>query len=395
MKNIGIFGASMLEWGGGVDLLKNIINALSFGEEYKLFLLIPVPGDDLKSKAKIFIKEKVLHKNAFHGIDPSIVEQFKKEYPYVTFAEFVNSNEGLLKKLRENRISILFPCAYSLGRSFPVPWVAYLPDFQHKYLPEFFTKEEIETRDNTFRKRIADSNAFIVTSETAKKDIETFFPECDKKVYVIPFSPSPREAWLAEEKNVLEKFGLLETCRFFLISNQFWIHKDHPCAFKALAKLHENPDFSDVHILCTGEVKDYRNPNYRQELDDLNAGLGVKDYVHFLGYISKEDQMELMKKAAAVVQPTLYEGSPGGGEIEDAVAIGQRSIVSDIPVNREIREDTVTFFEAGSAGSLKEKMEETLRSEYRRPDNDTLRKNGLRRQKHYFEVLKTMIDEMG
>ena len=385
----------MLEWGGGIDLLKNIINALHKGkDEYHLFLLVPVPGKDIKSKIKKFIKKSVLHKSSFHGIDNSIISAFQKEYPFVDIVFFPNSINKLGQKLEENNISLLFPCAYSLGYDFPVPWIAYLPDFQHKYLPEFFTKEECDQRDRTFQKRINDSPAFIVTSETAKDDIHKYFPDCKKNIYVIPFSPSPRDTWLEEHENVLPKFGLSENTRYFLISNQFWIHKDHPCAFKALSLLHQDEPYKDVHILCTGEVKDYRNPNYREELDSLNESLGVKNYVHFLGYISKEDQMELMKNCVAVVQPTLYEGSPGGGEIEDAVAIGQQSIVSDIPVNKEIQDVSVIFFEAGNETSLCEVMKQSISRNWKRPDNETLIARGKDRQKDYFEVLKTMIEEM-
>ena len=158
--------------------------------------------------------------------------------------------------------------------------------------------------------------------------------------------------------------------------------------------LHQDEIYNDVHIICTGEVKDYRNPNYREELDNLNESLGVKDSIHFLGYISKEDQMELMKNCIAVVQPTLYEGSPGGGEIEDAVAIGQQSIVSDIPVNKEIKDDSVIFFEAGNEQSLCEAMKRSIARNWKRPDNETLIARGKERQKGYFEVLQTMIEEM-
>lgn len=393
-QKIGIFGASMLEWGGGVDLLKNIVNALHYDpDSYELFLFVPVPGNDLKSKLKR-TAQRILGRNVFKGIDEKVVSNVKEEYPFLQVTPFVNSTEGLVQKVKETGIELLFPCAYSMSNSFPIPWVSYLPDFQHKYLPDFFSKEEIEHRDATFKKRINDGNALIVTSETAKEDIHKYFPECTKDIYVIPFSPAPRQFWLDTEGSVLEKYSFPAGMKYFLISNQFWIHKDHPCAFKALAKLHKTPGFEDVHIICTGATEDYRNPNYLNELNALNKELGIDGYVHFLGYIPKIDQILLMKESIAVIQPTLYEGSPGGGEIEDAVSLGVRSIVSDIPVNLEMQEDTVTFFQSGSADDLAEKMKTILTTDYTRLSKPELVDMGKQRQKHYYEILCAMIDAL-
>ena len=393
-KKIGIFGASMLEWGGGVDLLKNIVNALHYDPNtYELFLFVPVPGDDLKSKLKRMV-QRILGRNVFNGIDEKVVFNVKEEYSFLQVIYFTNSSEGLIQKVKESGIELLFPCAYSMSGNFPIPWVSYLPDFQHKYLPDFFSKEEIEHRDVTIGKRINDGDALIVTSETAKEDIHKYYPECTKDIYVIPFSPAPRQFWLDSEGSVLEKYGFPTGMKYFLISNQFWIHKDHPCALRALANLHETTEYKDIHIICTGATEDYRNPNYLNELNDLNTELGISEYVHFLGYIPKIDQILLMKESVAVIQPTLYEGSPGGGEIEDAVSLGKRSIVSDIPVNLEIREDTVTFFHCGSVNDLTEKMITILSAEYCEPSKEVLVTLGKQRQKHYYDVLRVMIDTL-
>ena len=393
-KQIGIFGASMLEWGGGIDLLKNIINALHYDpDSYELFLFVPVPGNDLKSKLKR-TAQRMLGRNVFHGIDENVVSNMKEEYPFLQVTYFANSPEGLAQKVEETGIELLFPCAYSMKETFPVSWVSYLPDFQHKYLPDFFSKEEIEHRDVTIGRRVNDGDALIVTSETAREDIHKYYPECTKEIYAIPFSPAPRESWLNTKGSVLEKYGFPAGMKYFLISNQFWIHKDHPCAFKALAELHAIPGYEDIHIICTGATEDYRNPNYLNELNALNESLGVKENVHFLGYIPKIDQILLMKESIAVIQPTLYEGSPGGGEIEDAVSLGKRSIVSDIPVNLEIHEEIVTFFRSGSAQELKDAMKTVIDTPYETPSDETLIIRGKERQKYYYEVLKQMIESL-
>jgi glycosyltransferase involved in cell wall biosynthesis len=60
------------------------------------------------------------------------------------------------------------------------------------------------------------------------------------------------------------------------------------------------------------------------------------------------------------VQPTRFEGAPGGGAVYDAAAIGQRCVVSDIPVNRELSLPGLRTFAAGDADALATAMSEVI-----------------------------------
>jgi hypothetical protein len=57
-----------------------------------------------------------------------------------------------------------------------------------------------------------------------------------------------------------------------------------------------------------------------------------------------------------VVQPTLFEGGPGGGALYDGVSTATPVILSDIDVNREADLGVIEFFRAGSAEDLAQKM---------------------------------------
>ena len=56
-----------------------------------------------------------------------------------------------------------------------------------------------------------------------------------------------------------------------------------------------------------------------------------------------------MKNSLAIIQPTLFEGSPGGGVLEDAISIGVPAIISDIKVNLEAKKEVNIFFKNYSA----------------------------------------------
>ncbi len=63
-----------------------------------------------------------------------------------------------------------------------------------------------------------------------------------------------------------------------------------------------------------------------------------------------------MRGSVALIQPTMFEGGPGGGAVYDAVAMGVPCVVSDIPVNLEIDEPDVHFFNSRDSASLRQVM---------------------------------------
>jgi len=267
-------------------------------------------------------------------------------------------------------------------------------DYQHKHLPHLFAEEERQRRDKVFAGMLAEAAVVIVNSRDTQSDIETFNPDRASAVVALPFTPIPDPAWFdADGEEVARKYELPK--RYFLISNQFWRHKSHLTAFEALAILRQDAGLRDVKIICTGETRDTRHPTYFSELQKEIAALDIADAVNILGHIPKQDQMQIMKNAVAVIQPTLFEGGPGGGAVYDAVALGVRAIVSDIAVNREIEDAKVTFFTAGSSADLAEKMAMLLSKPPPRLDPESLLASAGRRTEKLGERLLEAIELAG
>lgn len=393
-KKIGLMGASLLEWGGGLDFLKNMIYALSYDPNaYEFYLFIPTPGNSFKSVLKRTIKQYVLRKEPFTGLSEERIQSVLQEFPNIHPVYFENSSDDLKKAVLESGISLLFPCCYSLGSHFPIPWIGHIPDFQHLHYPEYFSKEEINNRNQLDETLLKESKSMLMLSESAVKDSKQFFRDYQNDFFIVPFSPVPRKEWLEEpDSNTLERYGFPGNLRYFMISNQFWVHKNHICAFKALSILHKNPEYQDVHLICTGSKTDWRNEDYMNRISTEIDSLGLNEYIHLLGYIPKKDQINLMRKSIAVIQPTRFEGSPGGLEIYDAVAIGQQSIVSDIEVNRELNEDSVLYFKSDSEKDLAEQMENSINRNWIVLNDDELMERGKLRQERYFNLLHEMIE---
>lgn len=370
---IALLGNSFISWGGGVDFLRNVANALLSQKQetnMELFLLIPEKNKLVEKIKNVLRPWRDMGEDVLNGRNPKykkvvsldkslILNSFKNIEGDMEIIVYRDSPGGLISCLEKIGANVVIPSATSLGRDFPIPWVGYIFDFQHKYYPNFFTKEVCHQRDVAFNTMLTDATAIIVNAQTVKDDIIRFFPETNCEVFNLPFAPTPISYWFDIPKEDLSlKYALPE--KYFIMCNQFWVHKSHITAFEAL-KYFRDQTGMDVSIVCTGNTFDIRFPNYFCELQKKITELGIEKEVMFLGFIPKADQIQIMRKSLAVLQPTLFEGGPGGGAVYDAVAMGVPAVVSDIPVNKEIiNEDAVAFFKTGSSIDMTDQMRRVI-----------------------------------
>jgi len=347
--------------------------------------LADLRGNVRRSAHQLLREGNFVYPSKRPAFDSSVQDYFNNVDGPLELIEY-NQATGLNAALKRIDVDVVMPAVSTLGPSFPFPWVGYIYDFQHKYFPHFFTPEECLNRDINFAAMLRDAKAIIVNAKSVKEDIDHFFPYNKCKVFNLPFCAAPIPNWLEDSKVDLAKYNLPP--RYFVISNQFWIHKSHTTAFNALAILTDEECGKDINIVCTGKMEDHRFPDYIRDLQDKIIAFGVKEKVHFLGHIPKIDQIAIMKRSLAVLQPTLFEGGPGGGSVCDAVSIGVPVILSNIPVNKEIEnEGNLLYFERGSTIDLVEKMREFLKIYPRPPSKTELLARGEQRKRLLGECL--------
>uniref|UniRef100_C6E0L3 Glycosyl transferase group 1 n=1 Tax=Geobacter sp. (strain M21) TaxID=443144 RepID=C6E0L3_GEOSM len=368
---IALLGNSFIGWGGGIDFLRFCANALALickGNNTRIVILLPDPENcTLIIKTRAFLsackqiaiaileRRKPISRRHKPFFKKQLTDSFQNIEGNVEIL-FYPQGKNIASVVVSIQADVVIPCAFSLGSSFPVPWVGYLYDFQHKYFPDYFSDKEINTRDALFSQMLGEASAVIVNAADVKKDIQKFYPQTKCKVFDLPFSATPIESWFEPaSEDLSQKYDLPRI--YFVMCNQFWIHKDHATAFKALAIYMEATGQQDVHIVCTGSTVDFRHPDYFSNLKNYVNTLGLTDRVHFLGHIPKKDQIDIMCGSIAVLQPTLFEGGPGGFAVFDAISLAIPVILSDIPVNREIEGyNGLLFFKAGDADDMAAKM---------------------------------------
>ena len=383
--------AKNFNWAGGMDFIRNLANGLlsiSKENEITVFLLLPV---DYKIDSFQAIA---------HAMGASVYGSYKRKRPYLALSKkaYINSAQDFLKNITSQELVIetynaselgLCRCIKRLGidvilpvngvitRDLGIPWIGYAYDFQHRYLHTLFSPSECFARDMDYAERLRYSKYLFVNSQDVKNDIAKFYPWHDmNRVITLPFAPVALSDWFEHRPDILAKYNLPE--KYFLISNQLWLHKDHPTAIHAFHKLAKCD--SDVHLLMTGEAADYRREGYLNELHQLISTYKINNRVRFLGLLPKRDQVEIMKDAIAVLQPTLFEGGPGGGSSYDAISLGVPLILSDIPVNREVLGDNIFFFHARNPESLFDQMLRLMGAQFTRPSKVILKLKSLNNQ---------------
>jgi glycosyltransferase involved in cell wall biosynthesis len=193
----------------------------------------------------------------------------------------------------------------------------------------------------------------VVSSETVADSVRVHYPQAADKLRVLRFRTALQDAWFRPDPAaVARQYDLPE--RFFIVCNQFWQHKNHAAVFAALMALRTQGVCPT--IVCTGPLADYRRPDHadriRRTLDDFH----IADQVRLLALIPREDQIQLMRRSLAVIQPSRFEG--WSSVVEDARSLGKVIALSDIPVHREQNPLQAFFFAPDDsealAGALRE-----------------------------------------
>lgn len=227
----------------------------------------------------------------------------------------------------------------------------WIPDFQHKYLPEMFDAADLARRDQTYA-ALTQRRFLLLSSRAAEADCRKFYPNMRAHTYVWPFSSSLNEHMI-DPGDVRAAFGLPQ--KFLFAPNQFWKHKDHATLFNAV-KIAKDAGVELV-LACTGSAADYRHPGHYEGLQAFVRDAGLANNVLFLGMVAHGVLGQLFRQAAAIVQPSRFEG--WSTVVEDAKALGRPLILSDLPVHLEQMDSAVSpfhFFKTGDAADLARRL---------------------------------------
>ena len=223
----------------------------------------------------------------------------------------------LRRELRLDRLDAMhFPLSVMLPAVDEPPAATTILDLQHEFLPENFSRAELAYRRVVYRSTARRSQIVIAISEHARETlIERMGLEPERV----------RTIHLAVDH---DRFTPADVSRenFLLYPANRWPHKNHERLAAAMELL----------------------PEYRLVL----IGTGFTR-------VSGEELVDLYRRAAAVVYPSLYEGF--GQPPLEALACGRPAAVSEIPPLREVCGDAAVYFDPRDPDAIATGIEEALR----------------------------------
>jgi glycosyltransferase involved in cell wall biosynthesis len=241
---------------------------------------------------------------------------------------------------KEQVTTVLLP-TYNWVRQAPYKRIPWIPDFQHRHLPENFTAKERSQRDGWYYMAAKHADKVLLMSNAVLADFQRFIPDfADKgRVFIFPslfaYTEVPKL-----DPSLPAAYGV--PAKFILVANQYWSHKNHGVVLEALEQLKARG--MTIPVVFTGLPLDYRDGQNAPTSTILQgiARRGLGGIVIPLGLVPRTDLVNLMRCAAAVLQPSLFEG--WGLSVQEAVALGRPTICSDIPALRENAPDALGFF---------------------------------------------------
>jgi glycosyltransferase involved in cell wall biosynthesis len=343
-----------LGWIAGIEYIKNIAIALgSLPPEVRstfdlILLCSKETNEDIQQQVKSYLDELLYEEDCLEPIN--LVNQVYWKGVKIVSGQF---SPRLDRFLKSKSIDFVYPYLSGNAASQPYKSAECIFDLQHKYLTNFFSTEDINGRDSWFSEVADRAGTIVLNSKAAESDMHKFFPASVGKTKVLCFKTVPIPRWFEEDPiRVQQKYCL--TDRFFLISNQFWQHKNHLMVFEALSLLKQDGIYPIV--VFTGHIYDNRKPDHSDRILQTIHKLGLSQQVYLLGLIPKFDQMQLMRRASAIIQPSLFEG--WSTLVEDARLLGKSIILSNLPVHIEQNPPNSEFFERESPNHLARLMSE-------------------------------------
>jgi len=224
--------------------------------------------------------------------------------------------------------AIHFPLTVTVPRMSDLPTATTILDVQHELLPQFFSRAERAYRRVVYARSARESERVITISHHAAAAIAEHLGVPEERI-------RPIHLGLDHE---LFKPGDAPREDFLLYPARGWPHKNHALLFEA---------FGDVRR---------RRPGLELVLTSYDGS--VPEGVRSLGHVSRNELVDLLQRAAALVFPSLYEGF--GQPPLEAMACGCPVACSNAASLPEVVGDAARLFDPGSREEIVDAIEDVL-----------------------------------
>lgn len=208
-------------------------------------------------------------------------------------------SESIYRKYRIDVMLFFSPLRSALN----LPYITTVWDLEHRkqpWFPEVSKMDEWYYREKGYSNTLRRASYILTGTEYSKEEIMRFYDIPFDRIKVIPF-PTPHFALNGVHKETIstaKKYEIPDKYLFY--PAQFWAHKNHVNLLYSLKILHEKYNIK-VSLVFVGSDKG--NLTYVQKITEE---LGLSNYVHFLGFVSQEEVIDLYKNALGLTFVSFF-----------------------------------------------------------------------------------------
>jgi len=356
VKKIAILALGDAGWQGGIQYTTNLLNAINKVEnngEIEIHLF--------KKESQLFpdISDFTTVNIIVHSIETSFRSNKLLKKLWWKFNEIIFGNYHLryVDYFMRNNFDFVFPSNIP-SKYKKINAASWIADFQYHHFPDGASTSVTFKAEKLISGIANNSKKIILSSNYCEKDCHRLYPCTIGNTFVMPFAVYINPQYLLEDNLgcVIKKYDLPK--KYFIVSNLFAPTKNHKVIFEAMGLLKKKGVI--VNVVCTGNVVDYRNESYANEILQMLTEYKIRSQVFLLGLIPRLDQLALYRSCTAIIQPSLNEG--WSTSVEEAKALGKDILTSDIEVHKEQIINNPYQFESINSEDLAFKIEIILKN---------------------------------
>jgi glycosyltransferase involved in cell wall biosynthesis len=307
---------------------------------------------------------------AFKGVEVIQTERFSSisHRSEMVCSMLLGRDFSATKLFEKHGIDVVFEAAQFFGWRFKIPAIAWIPDFQHRGLPEMFSPLYRLKRNFGQGLQIRTGRTVMLSSDDARRTCEQIYPRARGQTHTVRFAILPQiPPSIIEARKTASSHGL--TTPFFYMPNQFWRHKNHLLVIEALAILRDRG--CRIVVAASGQQIDPIAPGHFDVVHKKIIDLGLEENFRILGLIPREHIPRLMRTCEALLNPSLFEG--WSTTVEEARLLGIPMILSDLPVHREQMGKDALYFNRKSAHDLADCLQSFVSRDENQREEDLIK----------------------
>jgi glycosyltransferase involved in cell wall biosynthesis len=306
----------------GIDC-RTILNP-KLGEQagvghYTYYLVKSLIKHDKKNEYVLFFDWRFRNMKEFEQKNVTV-----KNFPfsqYNKFLPFAYSHMLISAYLMKSGLDVFHSPISSLPLTYSKKSIVTVHDLAIYKNPAWFPSQIFSTKLLVPRS-LRSADKIIAVSESTRKDLKEIFNVPAKKVKVIYEGAQVKKIPVRSKNDSLKRFKLWS--KYILFIGTLTPRKNIIALLRAYKQiLSWEPGFSEYQLVLAG-AKSFKSEEIFDEIKDLKLNKQIK----YLGYITHNQKIELMKKATCFTFPSSYEGF--GLPVLEAMVLGTPVITSDI-----------------------------------------------------------------